>query len=248
MVKTIRLRDEQLSPRLRHILRELERIVVSEGFLHLDTATLAKRLRCSKRALYALAPAQEQLLALVIGRVLQRTDEYLAGVAKAAPDWRAALTNYMAAIVQTSRPADPRFLRDIADFPPGMQLLRRLQRRTVGRLEQIIRNGIEAGAFNDISPKLVAELILMAAARLINPDFLRQLGLTLAEAYEELSRLMDHGLLPHADSPIGAERPPPAAALRNEPRKSGSAADIAGTGGSSNSRRKRRKAKPEIRS
>lgn len=199
-MKIARPRNEQLSPRLAHILRELERIVVSEGFLHLDTASLAKRLRCSKRALYALAPTQEQLLILIIGRVLKRTDEYLAGIAKGAPDRRAALTNYMAAIVQTSRPASPRFLRDIAEFPPGMRLLRRLQRRIVDRLEQIIRGGIEAGAFNDISPKLVAELILMAAARLINPDFLRELGLTLAEAYEELSRLIDHGLLPHPES------------------------------------------------
>ncbi len=207
-MKKARPRGEQLSPRLAHILRELERIVVSEGFLHLDTASLARRLRCSKRALYTLAPTQERLLALVIDRVLKRTDEHLAGVARSAPDRRAALTNYMAAIVQTSRPADPRFLRDIADFPPGMRLLRRLQRRTVDRLEQIVRGGIEAGAFNDISPKLVAELILMAAARLINPDFLRQLGLPLAEAYEELSRLIDHGLLPHPESAIPAKSLP----------------------------------------
>jgi AcrR family transcriptional regulator len=79
---------------------------VRKGFLHLDIATLAKRLRCSERALYALAPTQERLLTLVIGPVLKRTDEHLAGVAKSAPDRRAALTNYMAAIVQTSRAAD----------------------------------------------------------------------------------------------------------------------------------------------
>ena len=235
---------EQLSPRLTLILRELERIVVSEGFLHLDTASLAKRLRCSKRALYTLAPTQDQLLVLVIGRVLRRTNKYLAGIAKGASDRRTALTNYMAAIVQTSRPADPRFLRDIAEFRPGMRLLRKLQRRTVDRLEQIIRGGIEAGAFNDISPKLVAELILMAAARLINPEFLRQLGLTLAEAYEELSRLIDHGLLPRAESADLAERRAPAA---GSPRASHKAAstDVAGEGRGSKNRRKRRKPRSE---
>jgi AcrR family transcriptional regulator len=196
MSRKKRLREANLSSRLKHILTDLERIIVAEGFLHLDTATLAKRLRCSKRALYTLAPAHEQLLALVIQRVLDRTDEYLVRAARGAPDWRAALTTYMSAIVQTSRPASPGFLRDIAAFPPGMRLLGRLQRRTTDRLEHIIRSGIAAGAFNDISPRLVAELILMAAGRLIDPDFLRILGLTLAEAYEELSRLLDHGLLP----------------------------------------------------
>lgn len=190
---------EGMSSRLAHILSELERIIVAEGFLHLDTATLAKRLRCSKRALYMLAPTQEQLLTLAIGEVLDRTDRYLAGAARGAASRRAALTSYMSAIVQTSRPASPGFLRDIAAFPPGMKLLGRLQRRTTDRLEHLIRSGIADGEFNDISPRVVAELILMAAARLIDPDFLRHLGLTLAEAYEELSRLLDHGVLPQPE-------------------------------------------------
>jgi AcrR family transcriptional regulator len=207
MARAIRRKAEPLTPRLRHILGELERIVVSEGFLHLDTATLANRLRCSKRTLYALAPTQEKLLELAIERVLARTDEYLAGAAKRGPDWRSALTSYMTAMVQTARPASPAFLRDINAFPPGLRLTTRLQRRTVDRLEQIIRGGIAAGEFNDISPKLVAELILMAAGRLIDTSFLRMLGLTLAEAYEELSRLLDHGLLPRPDAPMFYERP-----------------------------------------
>lgn len=191
--------DEELSPRLRHILRELERIIVGEGFRHLDTATLARRLRCSKRALYAFAPTQERLLQMLIRRVLERTDAYLAKAARDAPNPRAALTHYMSAIVETSRPASARFLRDIAAFPPGMRLLQQLQRRTCDRLERLIREGSKAGTFNDISPKLVAELILMAAGSLIDPGFQRSLGLNLAESYEELSRLLYHGLLPHQD-------------------------------------------------
>jgi AcrR family transcriptional regulator len=207
MTRKKRSPDKHLSSRLRHILTDLERITVAEGFLHLDTATLAKRLRCSKRALYTLAPTQEQLLTLVIERVLDRTDQYLARAAHSAPGWRPALTTYMSAIVQTSRPASPGFLRDIAAFPPGMRLLNRLQRRTTHRLEQIIHNGTAAGEFNDISPRLVAGLILMAAGRLIDPDFLRNLGLTLAEAYEELSRLLDHGLLPQRELADARSKP-----------------------------------------
>ena len=85
-------------------------------------------------------------------------------------------------------------------FPPGMRLLQQNQRRTFDRLEQLIRDGIEAGVFNDINPKLVAELIAMTAARLVDPSFQRKLGLNLAECYEELSLLLDHGLLPNKKS------------------------------------------------
>lgn len=191
--------EESLSPRLGHILRELEYIIVSEGFLHLTTATLAWRLRCSKRALYSLAPTHKQLLEVLIGRVLDRTDKYLAKAATDAANPRVGLTRYMNAIVQASRPASARFLRDLTAFSPGMRLLQQHQRRTFDRLEQLIREGIQAGVFNDMSPKLVTELISMAAARLVDPSFQRKLGLTLAESYEELSRLLYHGLLPHQD-------------------------------------------------
>ena len=65
--------------------------------------------------------------------------------------------------MQASRPASPRFLRDLTDFAPRMRRLQQHRPRSFDRLEKVIRDGIKAGAFNDISPKLVAELILMAA-------------------------------------------------------------------------------------
>ena len=200
MPRRVLVKEESLSPRLAHVLRELEDVIVSEGFLHFNTAMLAQRLHCSKRALYSLAPTHKQLQLFLIGRVLDRTDRYLARVAAAVRDPRTGLTQYMNAIVQASRTASGRFLRDLTAFPPGMRLLQQHQRRTFDRLEQLIRDGIEAGVFNDINPKLVAELIAMAAARLVDPSFQRKLGLNLAECYEELSLLLDHGLLPDKKS------------------------------------------------
>jgi len=200
MPRRIQVKEESLSPRLAHVLRELEYVIVSEGFLHLNTAVLAQRVRCSKRALYSLAPTRKELLQLLIGRVLDRTDRYLTRIAAAAPDPRTGLTQYMNAIVRASRPASARFLRDLTAFAPGVRLLQQHQRRTFDRLEQLIRNGIDAGVFNAINPKLVAELIAMAAARLVDPSFQRKLGLDLAESYEELSVLLNHGLLPNEES------------------------------------------------
>ena len=200
MPRRIQVNEANLSPRLAHVLRELEYVIVGEGFLHLNTDVLAQRVRCSKRSLYTLAPTRKELLQLLIGRVLDRTDRYLSRIAAAAPDPRTGLAQYMNAIVRASRPASVRFLRDLTAFPPGMRLVQQHQRRTFDRLEQIIRDGIKAGVFNDINPKLVAELIAMAAPRLVDPGFQRKLGLDLAESYEELSMLLNHGLLPNQES------------------------------------------------
>ena len=50
-------RKTKLLPvRLRRVLDEAEELFAQEGFLHFSTDELARRLRCSKRTIYAVAP------------------------------------------------------------------------------------------------------------------------------------------------------------------------------------------------
>ena len=58
------------SPRLERLLEELEHVFLHDGFLHFRTEELARRLHCSKRALYQIAPSREELFELVVERWL----------------------------------------------------------------------------------------------------------------------------------------------------------------------------------
>ena len=50
------------------LLGEIEAIYLAEGFRGSTVGELAARLRCSRRALYELAPSKEELFLRVLGR------------------------------------------------------------------------------------------------------------------------------------------------------------------------------------
>src|SRR5262245_38694751 len=60
------------SARQEEILSGLEEIILREGFRDLTVASLAERLRCSRRTLYELAESKNELVLLVLDRLLQR--------------------------------------------------------------------------------------------------------------------------------------------------------------------------------
>src|SRR3954464_9061148 len=58
------------SLRQRDILDQLQALFMAEGFRHFTIGDLVDRLRCSRRTLYSLAPSKEELVLVVIGRLL----------------------------------------------------------------------------------------------------------------------------------------------------------------------------------
>jgi AcrR family transcriptional regulator len=183
------------SPRLRRLLRDLETIMMSEGFLHLSTDDLARRLRCSKATLYRLADSREALLELVVSRWLARLRDNGCRELAAAEGWPAKLIGYLHAVKSQTKDASHRFMHDLREFPGGYHILMDHQRRRIELLETIIAGGVEAGDFQEVHPRLAAELILTSVRRAVEPDFLENVGLTLAEAFDEWYRILEFGLI-----------------------------------------------------
>jgi AcrR family transcriptional regulator len=193
--------DKPLSQRLQRLVQSLESLFLEQGFLHLSTEELAKSLRCSKRSLYLLAPSREALFELVIERFLSRIRVDGAATARQAKDWTSAITGYLNAGVRGTRLAGAQFVRDLNTFGPGLSRLRDHQRMRVEGLEKIVARGAEQGAFTNLHPKLVAEVLLNAGARMSDPDFLSSAEMSMSQAYEELFRLVSYGLIPREKSP-----------------------------------------------
>src|SRR5208337_4784545 len=144
-----------LSPRLRRIIDNLEAIFLEEGFLQFRTEDLARRLRCSKQTLYALAPSREELFELIIERLFCRIREQGRIAAEQAPDWISAVAGYLDVAVRATRTASGQFVRDLARFDPGRRKLRHHQRLRISGLEAIVAAGTREGAFGEIHSKLV---------------------------------------------------------------------------------------------
>ena len=184
-----------LSPRLQRIIDNLEAILLEEGFLQFRTEDLARRLRCSKQTLYALAPSREELFELIIERLFSRIREQGRVAAEQAPDWISAVAAYLDVAVQAVRGASAQFVRDLARFDPGRRRLKRHQRLRIAGLEAIVAAGAREGAFAEIHSKLVADFMIHAVARMSDPDVLASCGLTMSQAYAELYQLFIYGLI-----------------------------------------------------
>ena len=196
------------SQRIEHLMDEAEELFIQEGFLHFSTEALAKRLRCSKRSLYAVAPTRWRFFETVISRRMHRYHAKQLAAVEAAPDSVSALVAFMNAGLRPSPGvAGPtQFGRDLRSFPGGIKMLREMDQQLLNDLEMIITEGVRSGAFRQIDPSLAAHAISAAAARVCQPELLAESHLNWIEALSQLFRLVSHGLLPSHDSEASRER------------------------------------------
>jgi AcrR family transcriptional regulator len=184
------------SPRLERLLEELEHVFLRDGFLHFRTEELARRLHCSKRALYQIASSREELFELVVERWLAKLRRSGVTAAQAAPDPFAAVTDYLGAAIIATRDAGAQFVRDLSRFPATYRRLMSHQRERIAGLERLIQEGTARGHFRGVHAKLIAEVMLNAVAQLVDPEVLARVGLTMSQAFAELYDIVEHGLLP----------------------------------------------------
>jgi AcrR family transcriptional regulator len=194
------------SPRLRRLLKDLEALMMTEGFLHLSTDDIARRLRCSKATLYRLAPSREELFELVVERWLARVRD--TGWQELAEEktWPAKLVGFLTQPIRLrTREASHKFVHDMRDFPGGYRIWLAHQHQRMATLEAIIDHGAKAGAFQEVHARLAADLMLTSVRRAIEPDFLVSVGLSLTEAFEEWYRILEFGLIRNASVVAQAE-------------------------------------------
>jgi AcrR family transcriptional regulator len=182
------------SQRLERLLEELEHVFLRDGFLHYRTEELARRLHCSKRALYQIAPSRERLFEIVVERWLAKLRRSGVEAAAGAADPLAAVTGYLGAAVVATRDAGAQFVRDLSRSPTAYRRLMSHQRERIDGLERLIERGTRVGYFRGVHPKLVAEVMLSAVAQMVDPELLARVGLTMSEAFAELYDIVEHGL------------------------------------------------------
>jgi len=197
----------RLSPRLGRLYEELEHLFLREGFLHFRTEELARRLHCSKRALYQVAASREELFELVVERWLAKLRRAGAEAAAQARDPLTAVTGYLGVAIVATRDAGAQFVRDLWRFPAAHRRLMSHQRERIAGLERLIENGTARGHFRGVHAKLVAEVMLNAVAQMVDPELLARVGLTMSQAFAELYDIVEHGLLPRNGAQRKVRRP-----------------------------------------
>jgi AcrR family transcriptional regulator len=193
------------------LLDALEEVFLEEGFTHLTIGEMVARLRCSRRTIYSLAPSREELILIVVDRLLHRIGREAHASAQSHADPSEAIEAYLTRSVTTLARATPAFNEDVDSYLPTRQLYERHLTVALRELAGFVADGVSRGIFRPLNPGLTAEVLAAAVERIRRPDVLGRVGVSQRDAIQELRELIRHGMLvPGADGAAAKVRPPPA--------------------------------------
>lgn len=187
---------QRFSPRQEEVLNAIESVLVREGIRGIRMGDLAAEVGCSRSTLYEIAPSKEDLLLLVVDRMMRRMSARgVAAIAKADTHidrMRAMLTSGALDFAELG----PRFLDDVGSHPPAHMLFDRWIVVCRDALERMIDEAADAKEIRPVNGPVVAEMMFAAVLRFTDPDFTRTTKISLAEALPAMVDVVLEGLLP----------------------------------------------------
>ena len=190
--------------RRRDLIQELENIFLAEGFQHLTVDILAAKLKCSKRSLYHIAPTKQEMFLRILEGFLDQIRRKGIRGALEHEEPAARLAAFMEPGFLESKRASRQWVEDIQSYAAASKMLELHQRERIQVLRDIVDDGIRRGTFRSINSSLVAATYLAGIGKIDDPRFLEEAGLGFGEAFEELYRLIAHGLV--RDEPVAGKK------------------------------------------
>ena len=182
--------EPQLTVRQSELRDSLVTLVLDQGFSRFTVDDVAAALGCSKRTLYALARSKEQLATLAVRHFFRTaTQQVESAIARTRSPAR-RVTRYLEAVATALRPSSPAFRADVARFAPAREIYETNTQAAAQRVRELIEEGAAAGDFRRVPGAFVAEVITATMRRITSGEVERATGLTDAEAYTELAKLV----------------------------------------------------------
>ena len=182
--------EHRLTRRQSELRDRLVALVLAEGFSHLTMDRVAAELSCSKRSLYALAGSKEQLALLAVRHFFKRATEQVETSIARTRTPATRVRRYLEAVAEALRPASRAFRDDVARFPPAAEIYEQNTLTAARRVRELIDEGTRAGAFRQVPAAFVGEVVTATMRRITSGEIAAATGLTDAEAYAELARLV----------------------------------------------------------
>ncbi len=181
--------EQQLGPRHREILDQLEALFLRDGFSGYSVRELAAHVGCSRRTLYELAPSKDELVLLVFDRFLHRVGRAAIESIDPARTFAEQIRSYFLGGIELQRITQV-FGDDLADLPAARRLFDRHYGYVMAVTEQLVQSGVESGEFRPVTPAVVAGLLAGGSQFFNQPDVQTDTGVDLEPAVEEVLHLV----------------------------------------------------------
>ncbi|MDZ4168684.1 MAG: TetR/AcrR family transcriptional regulator [Coriobacteriia bacterium] len=180
--------------RREQLLDELEALILREGFAHLKVGALAEELRCSRSTLYKLAPDKRSLIVLVLDRWVDHSIAYASSEASRVEGAAERVLRFCAVIDRARAGVSPQAWHDAMTQPLGQEVFGRGYKKGTEALKLLLDEGVASGDFHKANTPFIAHSLWMAGRGMQDPETLERLGVSRAEAADELTRFVVEGM------------------------------------------------------
>jgi AcrR family transcriptional regulator len=185
------------------LLGRLTAVLVRDGFAAATLDDLARELRCSKTTLYALAPSKQELVVEVVRQWFRAATTRVESRVAAEVDPGRRVAAYLQAVAAELAGLSRAFLDDLSAFAPADAVYRRNTEAAADRIRALIAEGIDAGALRPVNAAFAAEMVAATMFEIQRGRLFARVGLSDAEAYDELAAFVVGALAPRGDVSAG---------------------------------------------
>jgi AcrR family transcriptional regulator len=184
----------RFSPRQQEILDVVEVVFLREGIRAVRIGELASEASCSRSTLYELAPSKEDLLLLVLDRMMRRIMLRGAQAIERATDPVDRVRAMMTSGALDLAALGPRFLEAVRRHSPARLLFDRRIAEGRDALASLIEDAVRAGQFRPVNAAVVADAMIAVVLRFTDPEFVGSTTVSRTSALAELVDVLLDGL------------------------------------------------------
>jgi AcrR family transcriptional regulator len=163
------LADRRYSARQEEVLDVAETVFLRDGLHDFRIGALAAEASCSRSTLYELAPSKEELLLLVLDRMLRRIMRHGAESIERADDPAGRVEAMLTSGALDFAALGPQFLDAVRGDAPARDLFERRIAESQEILEGLIAGAVAAGQFRDVDPAIAADAIMAIVLHFSDP-------------------------------------------------------------------------------
>ena len=186
----------EFSPRQEEVLDVIEVVFLRKGIRAVRIGELAAEASCSRSTLYELAPSKEDLLLLVLDRMMRRIMQRGTLAIEGATDTVERVRALMTSGALDLGALGPRFMEAVRQHQPARLLFDRRIAEGRAALESLIADAVAAGRFRPVNAALVAEAMIAVLLHFTDPGVARPGTLSASGGLAELIDVLLDGLRP----------------------------------------------------
>lgn len=184
----------RFTARQEEVLGAVEAVILRDGVHGIRMGDLATEVHCSRSTLYEIAPSKDELLVLILDRILRRMSARGAEAIASARTNVDGMTAMLATAALDFAELGPPFVEAIRSHPSARMLFDRWVVVCRDALERLIDDAAAAGEIRPVPGPVVAEMMFVAVLRFTDPDFTRTSRVTPADAMAQMVDVVLNGL------------------------------------------------------